>query len=75
MCTGSLAGVFDGPTSHPFDLNAPLVSVDISRVGAAGDKLLTAAMLCTWAYGFGVADAAAVLGELGIAPPPRRTWR
>ena len=67
LCTGSLAGVFDGPTSHPFDLNAPMVSVDISRVGAAGDKLLTAAMLCTWAYGFGVADAAAVLGELGIA--------
>ena len=43
------------------------MSVDISRVGAAGDKLLTAAMLCTWAYGFGVADAAAVLGDLGIA--------
>ena len=67
LCTGSLAGVFDGPTSHPPNLDAPLVSVDISRVGAAGDKLLTAAMLCTWAYGFGVADAAAVLGDLGIA--------
>ncbi len=67
LCTGSLAGVFNGPTSRPFDLNAPMVSVDISRVGAAGDKLLTAAMLCTWAYGFGVADAAAVLGDLRIA--------
>jgi hypothetical protein len=50
LCTGSLAGVFDGPTSHPIDLNAPIVSVDISHLGAAGDKLLTAAMLCTWAY-------------------------
>ncbi|HEV2374067.1 MAG TPA: hypothetical protein VGS19_18160 [Streptosporangiaceae bacterium] len=67
LCTGSLAGVFDGPTSHPIDLDAPIVSVDISHVGAAGDKLLTAAMLCTWAYGFAVADAAAVLAELGIA--------
>ena len=67
LCTGSLAGVFDGPTSRPIDLNAPAVSVDISRVGAAGDKLLTAAMLCTWAYGFGMADAAAALAELGIA--------
>jgi energy-coupling factor transporter ATP-binding protein EcfA2 len=66
LCTGSLAGVFDGPTSNPIDLNAPMVSVDISRVGAAGDKLLTAAMLCTWAYGFGVADADAALAELGI---------
>jgi len=67
LCTGSLAGVFDGPTSNPINLNASMVSVDISRVGAAGDKLLTAAMLCTWAYGFGVADAAAALAELGIA--------
>ncbi len=66
LCTGSLAGVFDGPTSNPIDLNAPIVSVDISHVGAAGDKLLTAAMLCTWAYGFAVADAAAALAELGV---------
>ena len=65
LCTGSLAGVFDGPTSRPIDLSAPAVSVDISRVGAAGDKLLTAAMLCTWAYGFGMADAAAALAEPG----------
>jgi hypothetical protein len=67
LCTGSLAGVFDGPTSRPIDLAAPAVSVDISRVGAAGDKLLTAAMLCTWAYGFGVVDAATALAELGAA--------
>jgi hypothetical protein len=72
LCTGSLAGVFDGPTTRPLDLEAPAVSVDISRVGAAGDKLLTAAMLCTWAYGFGMADAAAALAELGIAP--RRSY-
>ena len=48
LATGSLAGVFDQPTSRPIDLDAPAVSVDISRVGAAGDKLLTAAMLCVW---------------------------
>jgi hypothetical protein len=72
LCTGSLAGVFDGPTTTPVDLDAAAVSVDISRVGAAGDKLLTAAMLCTWAYGFAMADAAAALAELGIAP--RRTY-
>jgi len=68
LCTGSLAGVFDGPTSKPLDLAAPAVSVDISRVGAAGDKLLTAAMLCTWAYGFAMVDAAGALAELGAAP-------
>src|SRR5260370_874465 len=72
LCTGSLAGVFDVPTTSPLDPTPPAVSVDISRVGAAGDKLLTAAMLCTWAYGFAMADAAAALAELGIAP--RRTY-
>ena len=68
LCTGSLAGVFDGATSHPIDLDAPAVSVDISAVKAAGDKLLTAAMLCTWSYGFGCVDAASALAGLGAAP-------
>ena len=69
LCSGSLAGVFDGATSHPIDLDAPAVSVDISAVKAAGDKLLTAAMLCTWSYGFGCVDAASALAALGAAPP------
>jgi hypothetical protein len=72
LCTGSLAGVFDGQTSRPIDLDAPAVSVDISRVGAAGDKLLTAAMLCTWSYGFAMVDAAAALAEQQLAP--RRSY-
>jgi hypothetical protein len=68
LCTGSLAGVFDGATSQPIDLDAPAVSVDISAIRAAGDKLLTAAMLCTWSYGFGCVDAATALAELGAGP-------
>ncbi|MGH3405535.1 MAG: hypothetical protein ACRDRJ_24045, partial [Streptosporangiaceae bacterium] len=72
LLSGTLAGVFDGPTTTAIDLSAPMVTVDISRAGGAGDKLLTAAMLCTWAYGFAVADAGAVLAELGIAP--RRSY-
>ncbi len=72
LCTGSLAGVFDGPTSQPINPAAPAVSVDISAVRAAGDKLLTAAMLCTWSYGFGCVDAAAALAEIGTAP--RRSY-
>ncbi|GLZ15630.1 ATPase [Actinomadura sp. NBRC 104425] len=64
LISGSLAGVFDSPTTRPLDLDAPAVGVDISRVRAAGDKLLTAAMLCTWAYAFGMVDAATALAEL-----------
>jgi hypothetical protein len=71
LCTGTLAGVFDGQTSSPVDLDAPIVSMDISRVGAAGDKLLTAAMLCTWAHGYAITDAAAALADdRGVPPRP-----
>jgi hypothetical protein len=68
LLTGTLRGVFDAQTTRPIDLAAPMVSVDISRAGGAGDKLLTAAMLSTWAYGFAVADAGAILCEQGLAP-------
>jgi hypothetical protein len=68
LCTGSLAGVFDGPTSQPADPHAPAVSIDLSAVTAAGDQLLTAATLCTWAHGFGCADAATALADQGAAP-------
>ncbi len=68
LCEGSLRGVFDEATSTPLDLDAPAVSVDISHVAAAGDQLVAAAMLCVWAYGFAMVDAAAVLAEQQLAP-------
>ncbi len=69
LCEGSLAGIFDGPTTTPLDLDAPAVSVDISSLAAVGDnKLVAAAMLCTWAYGHAMVDAAAVLAEEKLAP-------
>jgi hypothetical protein len=71
LCDGTLRGVFDAATSTPIDLDAPAVSVDISHVAAAGDTLVAAAMLCTWAYAFGVVDTAAVLAEQQLAPRRR----
>jgi hypothetical protein len=68
LCDGTLRGVFDAATTRPIDLDACAVSVDISNVAAAGDQLVAAAMLCVWAYGFGMVDAAAVLTEQGLAP-------
>src|SRR6202000_1618855 len=35
LCAGTLAGTFDGPTSRPADMTAPIITMDISRVGAA----------------------------------------
>jgi hypothetical protein len=71
LCSGTLAGTFDGRTSRPADPDAPIVTMDISRVGAAGDRLLTAAMLCTWAHGHAIVDAAAALaGQQGTQARP-----
>ncbi|WP_255779589.1 hypothetical protein KZZ52_41690 [Dactylosporangium sp. AC04546] len=71
LCEGTLAGVFDAATSTPIDLSAKAVSIDISRVVTAGDKLVAAAMLSTWSYGYAVIDAAAALAEQGLAPRRR----
>ncbi|WP_230519612.1 hypothetical protein [Salinispora arenicola] len=71
LCEGTLAGVFDSATSTPIDLSAKAVSIDISRVAAAGDKLVAAAMLSTWSYGYAVIDAAAVLADQSLAPRRR----
>jgi hypothetical protein len=61
LIEGSLAGVFDRQTSTVLDLDAPAVSVDISRVAASGDTLLAAAMLSTWSYGFAMIQASQAL--------------
>jgi hypothetical protein len=68
LCDGTLRGIFDGPTSRPVDVNAPAVTVDISRVAASGDTLVAAAMLSVWSYGHALVDAAAVLADHNHAP-------
>lgn len=73
LLEGPLAGVFDGPTTRPIDLDAAAVSVDISAVAAAGDVLVAAAMLATWSYGYATVDGRAALVEAGLAPS-RRTF-
>ena len=60
-----------GRPPRPIDLAAPMVTVDISQASAAGDKLLTAAMLCTWAYGHATADAASRAGRPWPGRPAR----
>lgn len=66
LLEGPLAGVFDSPTTHPIDLDAPAVSIDISAVAAAGDVLVAAAMLATWSYGYATVDGRSALAEAGL---------
>ena len=71
LSAGALAGVFDGHSTTTLDLAAPGITVDISATAAAGDTLVAAAMLATWAAGFGTVDAATALADAGLAPPRR----
>ena len=68
LCSPTMAGIFDGPTSTPLDMDARAVSLDISAVSSSESKLVAATMLCTWAYGHAMVDAAEVLAEANLAP-------
>ena len=63
MTSGSLAGLFDGPSSATLDATAPAVSVDISRLAGAGESAVAGAMLCSWAWSSAMLDAAAFTGH------------
>ncbi|MEU6332785.1 hypothetical protein ABZ851_36895 [Streptomyces sp. NPDC047049] len=60
---GVLRGLFDDHTTAPVDMNAPAVSIDISALDKASDDVVAAALQCTWAYGFGLIDAARAVGN------------
>ncbi len=56
LVQGSLAGVFDGPSTRSFDATAPAIVIDLSAVH--DETLLAAAMLSAWAWGQGAVTGA-----------------
>lgn len=77
LCTGPLSGLFDGPTSTPLDLEAPAVSVDLSALLTAGDHVVAAGLLATWAYSYAAVDTARAVGA-SLRPrvlPLDELWR
>ncbi|MCI0688500.1 MAG: hypothetical protein L0Y54_14880 [Sporichthyaceae bacterium] len=68
LCDGPLAGLFDGPTTTPLDLASTAVSVDLSALLTAGDQVVAAGLLATWAYSYQAVDVARALG---LDPRPR----
>jgi len=64
LCQGPLAGLFDGPTTQPLNLDAPALSVDLSAILTAGDQVVAAGLLATWAFAYGAIDSARALGMM-----------
>jgi hypothetical protein len=77
LCDGPLSGLFDGPTTTPLDLDAPAVSVDLSAILTAGDNVVAAGLLATWAYSYSAVDTARAFGlaRRPVVLPLDELWR
>ncbi|ONI48504.1 ATP-binding protein [Streptomyces sp. IB2014 011-1] len=77
LCVGPLSGLFDGPTTTPLDLSAPALSVDLSSLLTAGDHVVSAGLLATWAYAYSSIDSARAVGLMNapLVLPLDEMWR
>ena len=77
LCSGPLSGLFDGPTSQPLDLDAPALAVDLNMLLTAGDSVVSAGLLATWAYAYASVDSARAVGLMNqpLVLPMDEMWR
>ncbi|HXA29281.1 MAG TPA: ATP-binding protein [Candidatus Angelobacter sp.] len=86
LCDGDLRGTFDGPTTGGIDLEAPLVSLDLSAVYASSALGVLMACAAAWLHravtrpGAGhsiliVDEAWAILRNLGVARWLAASWK
>ncbi|WP_424534426.1 VirB4 family type IV secretion system protein [Sphaerisporangium viridialbum] len=56
MVRDSLSGLFDGPTSVRLDFNAPIQTVDLSRINGRGDETVAMTLACVSSWGQAAID-------------------
>jgi hypothetical protein len=57
MVRGSLAGLFDGPTTIAVDFGAPIQTVDLSRIADRGDETVAMILACVSSWAQAAIDA------------------
>lgn len=57
MVRGSLSGLFDGPTTVAMDFDAPIQTVDLSRLDGRGDETVAMTLACVSSWGQAAIDA------------------
>jgi type IV secretory pathway VirB4 component len=56
MVRGSLSGLFDGPTTVRPDFDAPIQTVDLSRIDGRGDETVAMTLTCVSSWGQAAID-------------------
>lgn len=56
MVAGSLSGLFDGPTTVRPDFDAPIQTVDLSRINGRGDDTVAMTLACVSSWGQAAID-------------------
>jgi DNA-binding transcriptional LysR family regulator len=56
MVQGSLSGLFDGPTTVDMDFDAPIQTVDLSRLDGRGDETVAMTLACVSSWGQAAID-------------------
>ncbi|GAA3843801.1 hypothetical protein GCM10022226_78490 [Sphaerisporangium flaviroseum] len=77
LCSGPLAGLFDRPTTTSLDLDRPALAIDLSALLSAGDQVVAAGLLASWAYSYTAVDTARAFGLLPrpVVLPLDELWR
>ena len=64
LVTGTLAGLFDAPSTVRLDPDAPIQSLSLARLSAAGDDAVGTALLCLNAWAAGTTPATTQPGSI-----------
>lgn len=77
LCDGPLSGLFDRPTTTPLQLSQPALAIDLSPILSAGDQVVAAGLLATWAYSYASVDTARAFGlvDRQVVLPLDELWR
>ena len=75
LVTGILAGLFDAPSTVRLDPDAPIQSLSLARLSAAGDDAVGTALLCLNAWAAGTTPATAAGGRRARLVVRDEAWK